>query len=98
MKVDIATHLDRVASAVLERRPDQRTPATAGIAIPFLAAALALSRARQLSEGLAKMRPWAGFVASAVMAAFGLILMTDNFHTLSDFIYPLLHLPTQSGS
>jgi len=27
------------------------------------------------------------------MAAFGLILITDNFHVLSNFIYPLLHLP-----
>jgi hypothetical protein len=41
------------------------------------------------------MRPWAGFVASVVMAAFALVLMTDNFHVLSDFIYPLLNLPTQ---
>jgi len=41
------------------------------------------------------MRPWAGFVASVVMAAFALVLMTDNFHALSDFIYPLLHLPTR---
>jgi hypothetical protein len=30
-----------------------------------------------------------------VMAAFGLVLMTDKFHVLSDFIYPLLHLPTR---
>ena len=68
---------------------------SAGIAIPFLAAALAVSRARRLADGLDRMRPWAGFVASVVMAAFGLVLMTDNFHVLSDFIYPLLHLPTR---
>jgi len=68
---------------------------SAGIAIPFLAAALAVSRARRLADGLAGVRPWAGFVASVVMAAFGLVLITDNFHALSDFIYPLLHLPAQ---
>lgn len=68
---------------------------SAGIAIPFFAAALAVSRARRLANGLDRMRPWAGFVASVVMAAFGLVLMTDNFHVLSDFIYPLLHLPTR---
>ena len=68
---------------------------SAGIAIPFLAAAFALSRAGRLADGLARMRPWAGFVASMVMAAFGLVLMTDNFHALSDFIYPLLRLPTR---
>src|SRR5215831_15817850 len=63
--------------------------------IPFFAAALAISRARRLADGLDRMRPWAGFVASMVMAAFGLVLITDNFHALSDFIYPLLHLPTR---
>ena len=68
---------------------------SAGIAIPFLAAAFALSRAERLADGLARIRPWAGFVASVVMAAFGLVLITDNFHVLSDLIYPLLHLPAQ---
>jgi cytochrome c-type biogenesis protein len=68
---------------------------SAGIAIPFLAAAFALSRAGQFAEGLARARPWAGFAASVIMAAFGLVLISDNFHTLSDVIYPLLHLPAQ---
>jgi len=68
---------------------------SAGIAIPFFAAALAVSQAGRLAHGLDRMRPWAGFVASVVMAAFALVLMTDNFHVLSDFIYPLLNLPTQ---
>jgi cytochrome c-type biogenesis protein len=68
---------------------------SAGIAIPFLAAALAVSRAKPFADGLDKMRPWAGLAASVVMAAFGLVLITDNFHVLSDFIYSLLHLPPQ---
>ena len=68
---------------------------SAGVAIPFLAAALAVSRAGRLTEGLSRVRPWAGFGASVVMAAFALVLITDNFHALSDVIYPLLHLPTQ---
>ena len=68
---------------------------SAGVAIPFLAAALALSRAPRLTEHLDRIRPWAGFVASAIMAAFGIVLITDNFHALSDFIYPFLHLPVQ---
>jgi len=29
------------------------------------------------------------------MAAFGVVLITDNFHVLSDLIYPFLHLPAQ---
>ena len=68
---------------------------SAGIAIPLLAAAFALSRIERLADGLARVRPWAGFVASLIMAAFGLVLITDNFHALSDFIYPFLHLPAQ---
>jgi hypothetical protein len=28
-----------------------------------------------------------------VMAAFGIVLISDNFQVVSDFIYPLLHLP-----
>jgi cytochrome c-type biogenesis protein len=68
---------------------------SAGVAIPFLAAAFALSRATRLTERLDRIRPWAGLVASAIMAAFGIVLITDNFHVLSDFIYPFLHLPVQ---
>jgi cytochrome c-type biogenesis protein len=68
---------------------------SAGVAIPFLAAALALSRATRLTGRLDRIRPWAGFAASAIMAAFGIVLITDNFHVLSDFIHPFLHLPAQ---
>lgn len=68
---------------------------SAGVAIPFLAAAFAMSRVTRLASGLDRLRPWAGFAASAIMAAFGIVLITDNFHVLSDLIYPLLHLPTQ---
>lgn len=66
-----------------------------GIALPFLAAALALSRVHRFSNALLAARPWAGFAASVVMAAFGLVLITDNFHALSDAIYPMLGLPAQ---
>jgi cytochrome c-type biogenesis protein len=66
-----------------------------GVAVPFLAAAFAVSGAIRLTSGLDRLRPWAGFLASAVMAAFGIVLITDNFHVLSDLIYPLLHLPAR---
>jgi cytochrome c-type biogenesis protein len=66
---------------------------SAGLAIPFLAAALALSRGIRMADRLLGFRPCAGFIASVLMAAFGLVLITDNFHVLSNFIYPLLHLP-----
>jgi len=68
---------------------------SAGVAIPFVAAALALTRAVNVGERLARIRPWAAFVSSVVMAAFGIVLITDNFHALSDWIYPYLHLPLQ---
>jgi cytochrome c-type biogenesis protein len=68
---------------------------SAGVAIPFVAAALALMRAVNLGERLAGIRPWCGFASSVVMAAFGIVLITDNFHALSDWIYPYLHLPAQ---
>ena len=68
---------------------------SAGVAIPFLAAAFAVSRAVRPSHGLERLRPWLGLAASAVMAAFGIVLITDNFHTLSNFILPYLHLPLQ---
>jgi cytochrome c-type biogenesis protein len=68
---------------------------SAGVAIPFLAAGFVMSRATRLASGMDRVRPWVGFVASATMAAFGIVLMTDNFHVLSDLIYPLLHLPAQ---
>ena len=68
---------------------------SAGVAIPFLAAAFAVSRATKPASELNRLRPWAGFLASAVMAAFGIVLITDNFHVLSDYIYPFLHLPVR---
>src|SRR6516162_3178183 len=59
---------------------------SAGVAIPFLAAGFVMSRATRLASGLDRVRSWVGFVASATMAAFGIVLMTDNFHVLSDLI------------
>jgi hypothetical protein len=32
------------------------------------------------------------YFSSAIIVAFGLILITDNFHTVSDLIYPHLGL------
>ncbi len=68
---------------------------SAGLAVPFLAASFALTRATKFSAQLAGIRPRAAFAASVIMAAFGLVLITDNFHALSDSIYPYLHLPAQ---
>lgn len=64
-----------------------------GVAVPFLAAAFFLSRARSLTTALARYAPALGLANVAVMIGFGLILITDNFHVVSNAIYPWLGLP-----
>lgn len=63
-----------------------------GIAIPFLAAAHYITRVKPAMQLLARHTSTLGFVSMLVIIAFGLVLMTDNFHVLSDAIYPLLGL------
>ena len=63
-----------------------------GIVIPFLLAALFLSRTLPLLQRIQQYTPRIGFVSMLVIVAFGLVLVTDNFHVLSDFIYPYLGL------
>jgi NADH:ubiquinone oxidoreductase subunit 6 (subunit J) len=36
--------------------------------------------------------PYIGFASMLVIIAFGVVLLTDNFHALSDAIYPWLGL------
>jgi len=63
-----------------------------GVAIPFLLAALFLARASAVMARLQRFRPVIGFVSMLVIVAFGVVLLTDNFHALSDVIYPWLGL------
>ena len=63
-----------------------------GVAIPFLLAAFFLSRMAPLLTQAEQLAPKIGFVSMLVIVAFGLVLVTDNFHVLSDFIYPYLGL------
>jgi cytochrome c-type biogenesis protein len=64
----------------------------AGIAVPFLLAAIFFSRMKVLFEFVATHYRVVGAVSSLVIVAFGLMLLTDNFHTVSDMIYPYLGL------
>jgi len=64
----------------------------AGVAIPFLLAALFFSRMRSLFGLVARHSRAVGAVSTAMIVAFGLLLVTDNFHTVSDLIYPYLGL------
>ncbi len=63
-----------------------------GVAIPFLAAAAFLSRAMPLLGRVSAYAPMLAFASMVVIMAFGLVLITNNFHTLSNAIYPLLGL------
>jgi len=63
-----------------------------GVVIPFLLAALFLSRTMPLLTKINQYAPTIGFVSMLVIFAFGLVLITDNFHALSDLIYPWLGL------
>jgi cytochrome c-type biogenesis protein len=64
----------------------------AGVAIPFLLAAFFFSRMQGLFESISRHTRLVGAVSSAFIVFFGLLLVTDNFHTVSDFIYPFLGL------
>jgi cytochrome c-type biogenesis protein len=64
----------------------------AGVAIPFLLAAFFFSRMQGLFESISRHTKLVGGVSSAFIMFFGLLLVTDNFHTVSDFIYPYLGL------
>jgi cytochrome c-type biogenesis protein len=63
-----------------------------GVVIPFLLAAFFLSRTMPLLSKIHLYAPTIGFVGMLVIVAFGIVLVTDNFHVLSDLIYPWLRL------
>lgn len=63
-----------------------------GVAIPFLAAALFLSRTITVMDWISRYTPQLALVSTVIVVAFGVVLITDNFHTLSDLIYPWLGL------
>lgn len=63
-----------------------------GVAIPFLLSAYYLSRMDSILELLATKARTISFISMLLIIAFGLILVTDNFHSVSDFIYPYLGL------
>jgi cytochrome c-type biogenesis protein len=64
----------------------------AGVAIPFLLAAYFFSRMQGLFETISRHTRVVGALATSAIVAFGLLLVTDNFHTVSDLIYPYLGL------
>jgi cytochrome c-type biogenesis protein len=63
-----------------------------GVAIPFLFAAWYMSRMDSVLVFLASKARAISFVSMVLIIIFGLILITDNFHVVSDAIYPYLGL------
>ncbi|MEE9570481.1 MAG: cytochrome c biogenesis protein CcdA [Gammaproteobacteria bacterium] len=63
-----------------------------GVAIPFLLAAYYISKLDSILLFLARNSKPLSYASMAVIVTFGLILITDNFHTVSDMIYPYLGL------
>jgi len=63
-----------------------------GVAIPFLLSAWYLSRMESMLVLLASKARIISFISMVLIIIFGLILVTDNFHVVSDAIYPYLGL------
>jgi cytochrome c-type biogenesis protein len=60
-----------------------------GIAVPYLVAAFFLSRALPLLGSLQRAASGVGLVSSVVLTFFGVLLITDNFHVPSNWLYSL---------
>jgi len=63
-----------------------------GVAIPFLLAAYYISKIDSILLFLARNSKPLSYASMAIIVTFGMILVTDNFHTVSDMIYPYLGL------
>ncbi len=63
-----------------------------GVAIPFLLAAVFFSKMKPMFDFVARHYRAVGTASTIIIVAFGLLLITDNFHTVSDLIYPYLGL------
>lgn len=64
----------------------------AGIAIPFMLTAIFFSKMKPVFEFIERNSRAVGAVSALVILSFGVLLVTDNFHTVSDLIYPYLGL------
>ena len=63
-----------------------------GVAIPFLLSAYYISKMDSILLFLANNSKPLSYASMAIIIIFGLILITDNFHVVSDMIYPYLGL------
>tara|TARA_B100000686_G_scaffold28093_1_gene28010 strand:- start:998 stop:2362 length:1365 start_codon:yes stop_codon:yes gene_type:complete len=63
-----------------------------GVAIPFLLSAYYISKMDTILLFLAENSKSLSYASMIIIILFGLILLTDNFHVVSDMIYPYLGL------
>ncbi len=63
-----------------------------GVAIPFLVSAWYISRRNSVLMFLTEKAKIISILSMVLIIVFGLILITDNFHVVSDMIYPFLRL------
>ena len=63
-----------------------------GVAIPFLLSAYYITKVDSILVFLAQHSKALSIASMAIIITFGMILVTDNFHTVSDMIYPYLGL------
>ena len=64
----------------------------AGVAIPFLAAALLFTRMLRLLSAIQNHAKLIGSICMTLIVGFGLLLATDSYHIVSDILYPYLGL------
>jgi cytochrome c biogenesis protein CcdA len=61
-----------------------------GVAIPYLLAAGTLSQALPLLDRLGRAAPLIGLFSGIVIVGFGILMLTGNFHGVSDELYNML--------
>ena len=63
-----------------------------GVAIPYTLAAWLFARSPRLMDTLAGWQKPVQYLTALVVLFFGIVLITDNYHVLSDWLYPYLGL------
>lgn len=63
-----------------------------GITVPCLILAFGMSQLQPLVVRLQRVGPYLGLASATVMAAFGIIMLTDQFHLVSSLVYRYLGL------
>lgn len=58
-----------------------------GVAVPYLLSAVAFSRVASLLERIQGVTPYLALGSAAVVLFFGIVMITGNFHTLSNGVY-----------